>query len=686
MKKAFHLLFFLFVSNGIWAQQQLIDSLEIEFRNAKNDTLKLMHAGNLADLYTEIKPDSALYYAEQELEIARALNYKLNESYALQQMGYALMNIGNLPRSLQVYLLALNIAEDPASEKNILPDKYVYGEDLYAHAKTPELKRIDKLARIYQYVGILYGNALDYGKEKSYYLQARDLAGKAGNVLLSSYCNGTLGRAYLYLKMPDSALLTIGKAYDESNQTGYRKYQGSILLNFARIHAAMKRPELAFDYFRKALTASKQYGYLRGEIAANIALAEIYNHNGLLDSSFYFIQQGLKGATELNAPLLLQRTYIALAEYYKSRHISDSVVKYQDLIIKIKSELFDAKQAQLFQSIDFDEQQRAYQKEAENIAFINRIKMYALLAGIAVLMVIAIITWRNDQNRKKAYALLKAQKQETDIQRLKAEQTLAELKSTQAQLIQSEKMASLGELTAGIAHEIENPLNFVNNFSEVNAELIDEMDVEINAGNMEGIRSIALNIRENNEKITSHGQRADSIVRGMLQHSRAGSGQKEPTDLNALCEEWLRLSYHGLRAKDKLFNSELITDYDPSIGKVNIIPQAMGRVLLNLFNNAFYSVREKARSGLENYQPIVTVSTRKRGDMVEIKVIDNGNGIPDKIKDKVFQPFFTTKPAGQGTGLGLSISYDIIKSHLGEIEAETHEGRGAEFTIKLPLT
>jgi signal transduction histidine kinase len=264
------------------------------------------------------------------------------------------------------------------------------------------------------------------------------------------------------------------------------------------------------------------------------------------------------------------------------------------------------------------------------------------------------------------------------------ESTLANLKSTQSQLIQSEKMASLGELTAGIAHEIQNPLNFVNNFSEVNSELIAEMKQEIDKGNLQEVKSIANNIDENEQKIIVHGKRADAIVKGMLQHSRSSNGVKEPTDINALCDEYLRLSYHGLRAKDKSFNATMKTDFDESIGKIKIIPQDIGRVVLNLINNAFYVVDEKKKQIGDRYEPTVAVSTKKINGKVEIKVADNGNGIPQKILDKIFQPFFTTKPTGQGTGLGLSLSYDIVKAHGGELKVETKEGEGSVFILNLP--
>jgi signal transduction histidine kinase len=284
------------------------------------------------------------------------------------------------------------------------------------------------------------------------------------------------------------------------------------------------------------------------------------------------------------------------------------------------------------------------------------------------------------------------------------QQSLQDLKSTQSQLIHAEKMASLGELTAGIAHEIQNPLNFVNNFAEVNAELIDELQDELATGNMQLANEISGNIKENEQKIIFHGKRADAIVKGMLQHSRTSSGVKEPTDINALADEYLRLAYHGLRAKDKTFNATMKTDFDESIGKVNIVPQDIGRVILNLITNAFYAVTEKKNSYSAprppekggNYEPTVTVSTKKllppfsggagaKEAIVEISVKDNGNGIPQKVLDKIFQPFFTTKPTGQGTGLGLSLSYDIVKAHGGELKVKTKEGEGSEFIIQLPI-
>ncbi len=338
--------------------------------------------------------------------------------------------------------------------------------------------------------------------------------------------------------------------------------------------------------------------------------------------------------------------------------------------------------------------------------------------SIAITWMVAMLIKSNKQNKalekerkrtleeEERSKFIEAQKEKLEIivaertaeitqQKDELQHALTELKATQTQLIHSEKMASLGELTAGIAHEIQNPLNFVNNFSEVNFELIEEMKNEIAAGNTSEAVLIAENIKDNEKKIIHHGKRADAIVKGMLQHSRSSNGQKELTDINALADEYLRLSYHGLRAKDKSFNAKMETHFDESIEKINAIPQDVGRAFLNLFTNAFYAVTEKKKTlqllEEENeYEPTVTVSTKAVKSPsgysgVEIRVRDNGMGIPEKAVDKIFQPFFTTKPTGQGTGLGLSLSYEIIKQgHGGEIKVETKEGEFAEFIVDLP--
>jgi two-component system NtrC family sensor kinase len=307
--------------------------------------------------------------------------------------------------------------------------------------------------------------------------------------------------------------------------------------------------------------------------------------------------------------------------------------------------------------------------------------MFGLFAFIALLVTVLIILSRNNGLRKKVNLKLNEQKEEL-------QHALSELKTTQEQLIQSEKMASLGELTAGIAHEIQNPLNFVNNFSEVSAELVRELieDRQKESIDKEAETELISDIEQNLQKITEHGKRASSIIKSMLEHSRSKSGQKEPTDLNAVVEEYLKLSYHGMRAKDASFECKLTTSLESNVGKASIIPQEIGRVLLNIFNNAFYATQQRKKEGANGYEPLLTVKTWKEGKHINIQIRDNGAGIPESVKQKIFQPFFTTKPTGQGTGLGLSLSYDVItKGHGGKINVESEENSFTEFTLTLPV-
>jgi signal transduction histidine kinase len=379
-----------------------------------------------------------------------------------------------------------------------------------------------------------------------------------------------------------------------------------------------------------------------------------------------------------------------ITEYYQNKHNADSALFYQQINFDAYKKLYNDESSRQFQNSFFAEQKREAEiAEAKRIAadqYAGKLRLYGMITIAIVALIIGIIVFRNNIRKQKSFDLLKKQKQEIDLQKSKLEVSITELQTTQSQLIQSEKMASLGELTAGIAHEIQNPLNFVNNFSEVNQELIAEMNSEIEKGNYAEVKAISKDITENEQKINHHGKRADAIVKGMLQHSRSSSGVKEPTDINALADEYLRLAYHGLRAKDKSFNSTMKTDFDESIGKINVLTQDLGRVILNLITNAFYAVTEKKKQGIEKYEPTVFVSTKKEGNKVMIKIRDNGMGIPGKVREKIFQPFFTTKPTGEGTGLGLSMSYDIItKGHGGEISVTTQEGEYTEFSILLPV-
>ena len=630
----------------------------------------------IANRYSEINPDSAFYYAEKFMLKARELNFKIEEIVALGEMGYAMINLGNYPRSLQYLLTGISIAEDPESEKNILPTHFPPTDDFTDRNGSARIQRLAKLSRLLIFAGILYGNAENYPKAVDYFKRAIMLAEETQNDRILSIAYITQGRNYSSRKKPDSALYSLQKAYEYTIKSDYHRYLGSILLNLGRLSLNKGDHSKARKYFQEAILESTDHGYYRGVVASNLAIADMLKETGPADSILFYLQNGLSVARNLNAPDLYLRLYTGLAGYYQSVGKSDSTVKYQSYIIKINDSLFNSKQAQQFQNIDFDAQQKEQEIDAARKQYQNSLQKYLLGGGLALLLTIAIILFRNNRNREKTNALLKQQN-------IEIEMALANLKSTQSQLIQSEKMASLGMLTAGIAHEIQNPLNFVNNFSDLNTELIEEMRRALKAGDFQEALEIAMDIQVNQDKISHHGKRADTIVKGMLQHSRTSAAQKEPVDINKIADEYLHLAYHGLRAKDKNFNITMKTNYDPAIDTLQVIPQDIGRVLLNLYNNAFYAVSEKKKHHPQGFEPVISVSTKMTDNKVEISVGDNGEGIPENVVDKIFQPFFTTKPTGQGTGLGLSISYDIIKSHGGDIKVFSAPGEGTTFTVFL---
>jgi signal transduction histidine kinase len=605
-----------------------------------------------------------------QLDLARKMKFKVEEAASLREMGYAYMNLGNYPRSLKILLSAIAILSDPQSEKNILLGNYFDDDSLISHDRTPRSQRLQGLALTEQMMGILFANSFDYERAIHHHWIALRAVDSAHNISLKSVVNLTMGRIYLALGKKDSALYRENEAYEGVQASGYKRYFGSILLNLGRVHEAMGDRALANEYYRKAIDTSARYYYYRGIVAANLLLNDYYKQVGKKDSGFLYVEEALRVAYQLKSPELLVRSYKAVADHYRAVNESDSAVKYQAMIIKINDSLFNSKQTQQFQNIDFDERQRLQELANEKEELKVRNRTYLMLTGLGAFLVLAIFLYRNNLSKQKTNKLLQS--------------TLNNLRATQAQLIQSEKMASLGELTAGVAHEIQNPLNFVNNFSDLSLELLGEMKTEMQKGHTDEAMSISENVKENLEKILHHGRRADGIVKSMLQHSRTSTGQKETTDLNVLADEYLRLAYHGLRAKDKSFNADFKTDFEEDLPKVEIVPNDIGRVLVNLMNNAFYAVNEKRKVQPEGYVPTVTVSTRKHKGNVELTVKDNGIGVPQKLRDKIFQPFFTTKPTGQGTGLGLSLSYDILKAHGGDLKVNSVEGEGSEFAMILP--
>ncbi len=653
--------------------QQKLDSLHIALRNASNDSIRMEKYQELHWFYQEVNRDSAMFYCDQALPIAKQLKLSLHEANILDGKGYMFMHLGNYPKSLETFLLALKIAEDPSSEN----DNY----NLFRNSirETPQTFRLKVLASIHHDMGHLYGRTGNTSKQILHYRQTESISESVQDTRQLALVNMNLGWAYSTLDKIDSAIIFVQKSLLFWYMLPFeqRKYEGLSLNELGDYTLRKGNYGLAMDALIRSVRVNKEQNNLAFLGDAYISLGNLYKILNKPDTGLLYARQGLETFKAVGLPAGIANSYGLLSSLYDVQNKTDSAFAYSKLATLLKDSLniVEQKSLQAFQNVGFDEQLRLEELEKEKIQTQNKVRTYAMLAGLGVFFIVGLILYRNNRQKQKANKVL--------------ETTLTNLKSTQSQLIQSEKMASLGELTAGIAHEIQNPLNFVNNFSEVNTELIDELNVEVDKGNIDEVKAIAKDIKENEQKINHHGKRADAIVKGMLQHSRSSNGLKEPTDINALCDEYLRLSYHGLRAKDKSFNATMKTDFDETIGNINIVPQDIGRVILNLINNAFYVVDEKKKASTSSagqfaYEPTVSVSTKKINGKVEIKVTDNGNGIPQKVLDKIFQPFFTTKPTGQGTGLGLSLSYDIVKAHGGELKVETKEGEGSKFIIVLP--
>ena len=647
---------------------QQADSLKRSLKTEKNDTLLMAANRSLGFYYQETKLDSGLYFHQQQLKLAKKLAIKMWLADAYSQVGYLLSFMGNSAEGYDNFMEAKKIADD---EKNESSNWHPW---VFSNSKNLHDARLSILAMNYNGLGGWYNNMGEPKKGIDALKEFERLGEQTRNgKILATFYGNMAGRL-----SPDSMIQYSKKAIKYSDESGYHKNTGSGLLQIAVGFYNKKEFDSAVYYCYASMQANLEQNNIRSLVSSYKAMVDVHKLLKNPDSSLFYAKKTLEAARTTGLPGSLLTAYQALSNANQLYNKIDSAFKYEQLANKLNDSLKKARIDNLtkYQKSSFDEQLRLKKLDEEKTAYANRMNMLGLFALLTGILVVALILYRNNLQKQKTNKVL--------------ETTLTNLKSTQSQLIQSEKMASLGELTAGIAHEIQNPLNFVNNFSEVNTELIDEMQQEMDKGNFADAKAISNDIKENEQKINHHGKRAGDIVKGMLQHSRSSSGVKEPTDINSLCDEYLRLSYHGLRAKDKSFNATMVTDYDESIGNINIIPQDIGRVILNLITNAFYVVNEKSKQNIAGYEPTVTITTSSissplGGRSIEIKVSDNGGGIPQKILDKIFQPFFTTKPTGQGTGLGLSLSYDIVKAHGGELKVETKEGEGSTFIIQIPV-
>ncbi|GAB3535612.1 hypothetical protein GCM10027443_25140 [Pontibacter brevis] len=548
-----------------------------------------------------------------------------------------------------------------------------------------------------------------------------------------------LSNIYNALEEPSQALIYGEQALNEAERFGDKTTVASVLNSIGSAYALMKQYPEAIAYFQRSLKIVQQLNNKRSIIDREANLADVYElqgnydlamkhaflslagatdlkekagvarvqnilsraylHTGRLDSARWFGERSLKLAQEIEHKSYIQDAYHVLSRVYALQKDTAKAYRYQLLYAAYNDSVSSVQAARRLELLKHQADLGKKQSEIDLLFKSNQLQseasrrqqqlLLSLFVGLVLTLLLVAMLWRTNRQKQRNNAQLLKLNKEIEHQRDSLDGALTKLKTAQEQLVQKEKMASLGELTAGIAHEIQNPLNFVNNFSEVSAELLEELKQgpiqRLQNGDKAETDLLLQDLMQNLERIHQHGKRADAIVKNMLQHSLTSKGVKEPANINALAEEYLRLSYHGMRSKDKAFNAVLQTDFDSSLGNAEVVPQEIGQVLLNVFNNAFYAVRQKKQQLNGLYQPEVSVSTQQVDGGVEIRVKDNGTGIPKKMKHKIFQPFFTTKPSGQGTGLGLSLSYDIItKGHNGEILMDSQIGEYTEFIIRLP--
>ncbi len=634
--------------------KQVMDSITLALPNMKGDTNKINNLILLSQMYIA-KGDSmrVMKYAHEADSLAQKINSTIGRIRALGQMAFYHATTGNWSQSIMEINEAIPLTHEEKTEWSI----FLYNLKFinYAAKNDPQQARIWALKALHH---------PDF---------------ESGSVLAKWPTYMQLGLSYEWENRLDSAQFYADILKEYLKNYHHPDLEGntySLLGNLAR---KRKNYEEALYYYRQGDQSP-------------IGMAWTYDEMNKVDSAIYYAKLALNNAQRKYDPrIIIESTQLLARRYAKTNPALSN--QYLNLYIDTKDTLFNSNKLKQMEELRLNEQQLRFDQIGREKALRSKMIQYALMGLAALFLISALFFYRNNKIKKAANIQLEKAYSELTA-------THETLKSTQTQLIQSEKLASLGELTAGIAHEIQNPLNFVNNFSELSVDLVKDLKDEIDkpTQDKEYIGELFDDLSQNQEKINHHGKRASSIVKGMLEHSRASTGVKELTDINKLADEYLRLSYHGLRAKDNTFNADFTANFDENLPKIEVIPQDIGRVLLNLINNAFYAVNERAkqlRSGnfesspnvgsSESYTPSVSVTTKQLENAIELRVKDNGTGMSEATKNKVFQPFFTTKPTGQGTGLGLSISYDIVtKGHGGTFDIKTKEGEFTEFIIQLP--
>jgi two-component system NtrC family sensor kinase len=661
MKKTYIALLLLFATLAANAQHKKTDSLYEAVSNAPSDTIKFNALIDISRYYYLSIPDSAIVFGQQAYELADKHDWKKGVARSLNVIANAYATIGDYVKGMQFYLKSLRAYESMHDQAGMSSENNNIGAtDIEKGENKAALPYLRLAKKEIEYYGLSHKPSLPDRHLMAIILQ-------------------NIGEDFLNLQQIDSAEYYLKICDIDSKKDNLTDIAGITQRDLGEVQEARGNKDVALKYFRNAAVLCIADDDVENLSIAYLSTAKLYHKYKLQDSAEYYAKKAFETAAAGQFEQDVLNAGQVLYGYYDEDNNLPQAYKYFKLTTAARDSLYSQDRVKQLLSIDFDEKQRQEDIKDAQLQYQDKVRTYVFMAGLAILLLIVVIFWRNARQRKLANKLLQKQKQEIEL-------ALSKLQLTQSQLIQSEKMASLGELTAGIAHEIQNPLNFVNNFSEVNSEMIDELKEELKMGHIEEALGLADEIRQNEDKVSHHGKRADAIVKGMLQHSRASSDVKEPTDINKLADEYLRLAYHGLRAKDKSFNAELETHFSKKLPQVNMVPQDVGRVLLNLFTNAFYATQQRQKQGMPDYKPTVTVSTATQNNEVIVTVKDNGCGIPDTVKDKIMQPFFTTKPTGQGTGLGLSLSYDIIvKGHGGKIDVKSEEGGYTEFIIAIPV-
>jgi signal transduction histidine kinase len=603
--------------------------------------------------------DSAIYYHEKGLAFSQKINDKKLQSKILNNMGAVYASKGNYPTAVSYYLDALKLAEANKDKVQISAE--------------------------YLNLGSIYYYQQNYTDAIRSYLRALDLVKEIRDTVGICVTTQNLGSVYRLTKEYDKAKQYLNESLQWVRHLNYPEMFFLASIELAQTYADTDSLNKAIELFSAVIGSANAQKDDLSVSQAYLGKAKALLKSGQPKAALPFADSGLQKALRIGQNKQVKEGYYLLADIYEALGYFDRSLAnfkqykiYADSLNNIESE----------RAVAVMEAEYAYSKKElqfQRKSLQQKWIIFSALAGMLSMGVIIFVINRNRRATNISNQTLRAKNAEIENQKLKLQEALTNLKETQNQLIQAEKMASLGEITAGIAHEIQNPLNFINNFSGVTKELLDETVEELKAGNTTVFDELIEDIKGNLDKIEHHGKRADGIVKSMLYHSRTTVGKKEPILINEICDEYLNLAYHGMRAKDKTFYSKIEKEFDVNAGKMEVIPQDLGRVLLNILNNAFFAVNERKATEGAIFLPVIALRTEKKVGYVKIIIEDNGKGIPDEIKSKIFQPFFTTKPTGSGTGLGLSISYDIItKLHNGFIDIESVPNEYTRFIISLP--